>query len=219
MGAASSQMSADERAAAVPTNGVVSDGELFALPCGDDLDPEDLRVHMHMIEDRLFLGNNNAAHDIDVLESNGVTHIVNCLGGAPFKELCLFTYFSADIEDMLHQEILSLFYPVTDFISRALEDPANVVFVHCAAGVSRSAAMVIAFLMRKHEITAAEAYKRVKSVRKIIRPNEGFQRQLILWQRHLFHDVTLPVCTSPVRVVIHAPIAATHPPVPVQPAS
>jgi hypothetical protein len=190
-----------------PLDGSVDEAELFASMWGDDLVPEDFRTHMHLVDERLYLGNNNAAHDFDLLSSNGVTHIVNCLGleCMPLVHLNLFTYFTIDVDDIPQQDLSSIFYTVTDFISGALEDPTNVVFVHCAAGVSRSAAIVIAFIMRKYRLTAAESYNKVRAVRKIISPNDGFQRQLVLWQRHLLHDVALPVSPTPITHSIISP--------------
>jgi len=48
--------------------------------------------------------------------------------------------------------------------------------VHCAAGVSRSASIVIAYLMKINHWTFENAYSFVKSKRKIIDPNFGFKR-------------------------------------------
>lgn len=50
--------------------------------------------------------------------------------------------------------------------------------VHCAAGVSRSASFIIAYLINKKEMLFPDAYKYVKERRKVIRPNSGFEKQL-----------------------------------------
>jgi protein-tyrosine phosphatase len=52
------------------------------------------------------------------------------------------------------------------------------VLVHCAAGVSRSASFVIAYIMKSRKIGFDEAYTFVKSKRPIITPNSGFVKQL-----------------------------------------
>lgn len=46
------------------------------------------------------------------------------------------------------------------------------------AGVSRSAAFVIAYMMRKLKISYEEAYTYVKERRRKVKPNEGFVKQL-----------------------------------------
>ncbi|KNC54523.1 endonuclease/exonuclease/phosphatase family protein [Thecamonas trahens ATCC 50062] len=52
------------------------------------------------------------------------------------------------------------------------------VIIHCAAGVSRSAACVIAYLMRSCDLDFLAAHAQVKAARPAIAPNPGFVRQL-----------------------------------------
>ena len=49
------------------------------------------------------------------------------------------------------------------------------------AGVSRSASVVIAYVMKKLDLGYKDAYKFVKERRKVIHPNPGFVGQLIKW--------------------------------------
>ncbi|KAK3376144.1 protein-tyrosine phosphatase-like protein [Lasiosphaeria ovina] len=56
------------------------------------------------------------------------------------------------------------------------------VLVHCHMGISRSAAAVVAYLMRKHSITHREAINQVLGVRECIFPNAGFMEQLKVWE-------------------------------------
>lgn len=51
------------------------------------------------------------------------------------------------------------------------------VLVHCTVGVSRSATLVLAYLMIRQNLTLVEAIKTVKDHRGVI-PNRGFLRQL-----------------------------------------
>lgn len=55
--------------------------------------------------------------------------------------------------------------------------PAGRVLVHCAMGVSRSATLVLAFLMICENMTLVEAIQTVQARREIC-PNSGFLRQL-----------------------------------------
>lgn len=52
------------------------------------------------------------------------------------------------------------------------------VFVHCAVGVRRSAALVLAYLMIYHNYTLVDAILKVKEKRWIF-PNRGFLQHLI----------------------------------------
>jgi hypothetical protein len=55
----------------------------------------------------------------------------------------------------------------------------NNVLVHCAAGLSRSATVCIAYLIRFMHLNLDQAYMVVKCVRPVICPNQGFLDQLI----------------------------------------
>ena len=54
---------------------------------------------------------------------------------------------------------------------------AGRVYVHCQQGISRSATIVLAFLMLKRSMDVIEAVKTVREKREIF-PNDGFLRQL-----------------------------------------
>lgn len=62
-------------------------------------------------------------------------------------------------------------------IRSALQDNKNIL-VHCNAGVSRSASIVIAFLIQEKQNNFDTAYAVLKSTRPSIRPNPGFLNQL-----------------------------------------
>lgn len=52
------------------------------------------------------------------------------------------------------------------------------IFVHCAAGRSRSASLVVLFIMRYKRMSLKEAFKLVQRKRPIVYPNEGFRLQM-----------------------------------------
>ena len=64
------------------------------------------------------------------------------------------------------------------FIDRARKANSSIL-VHCVQGISRSSTIVIAYLMKRENMTLKEAYSHVKSRRSIIRPNQGFLRCLM----------------------------------------
>jgi dual specificity phosphatase 12 len=55
------------------------------------------------------------------------------------------------------------------------------VFVHCAAGASRSPTFIIAYLMKKYKKDYQTAYNLVKSKSQYIYPNPGFAQQLKIY--------------------------------------
>ena len=52
------------------------------------------------------------------------------------------------------------------------------IFVHCAAGVSRSTSTIIAYLIRKFGWDFEHSLAYIKEKRKIVCPNDGFRKQL-----------------------------------------
>jgi protein-tyrosine phosphatase len=70
------------------------------------------------------------------------------------------------------------------FIDEALKHRGKVL-VHCAAGVSRSATIIIAYLMSRCGISYGQALAHVKARRPIVNPNEGFVQILQSYDRAL----------------------------------
>ena len=55
--------------------------------------------------------------------------------------------------------------------------------MHCVAGVSRSASLCIIYLVKHENMSLRQAYYCVKAVRPIIKPNIGFWRQMVDYER------------------------------------
>lgn len=69
------------------------------------------------------------------------------------------------------------------------------VLVHCQAGVSRSATIVIAYLMKHTLMTMTDAYKYVRGRRPVVSPNLNFMGQLLEFERDLNSGVTPRILT------------------------
>lgn len=76
---------------------------------------------------------------------------------------------------MPQENLLLLFDDAIDFIKHAI-DSEETIYVHCNAGVSRSASFVIAYFIREHGLTFEEALNFVKAKRGCVFPNYGFQK-------------------------------------------
>jgi dual specificity phosphatase 12 len=79
--------------------------------------------------------------------------------------------------DVPGQDIISHFDNTCAWIADAIDQGGNVL-VHCLAGVSRSASVVIAYAMKKYGIDHSTALTLVSKARPIVSPNEGFLKQL-----------------------------------------
>ena len=58
--------------------------------------------------------------------------------------------------------------------------------MHCDAGVSRSATVVISFVMKSQKLGARQAYEFVKEKRPCVAPNISFIQQLIDYEEKNF---------------------------------
>ncbi|KAG7222884.1 hypothetical protein INR49_015991 [Caranx melampygus] len=65
--------------------------------------------------------------------------------------------------------------------------------VHCAAGMSRSPALVMAYLMRYRGVTLRQAHRWVQDSRPYVRLNAGFWDQLLQYERRLYGRNTVKV--------------------------
>lgn len=84
--------------------------------------------------------------------------------------------------DSKEEDLLRHFDAACDFIHSHRDKR---VLVHCQAGVSRSATICVAYLMKHGGLFLEGAYMTVKGARKIICPNIGFMKQLIVYEEQL----------------------------------
>ena len=73
-----------------------------------------------------------------------------------------------------------------------MKQEKRIILVHCAAGVSRSASFVIAYLMKDEKMPFHQAIDKVKAARKWANPNTGFRKQLIEYNSELGHPAPPP---------------------------
>lgn len=133
-----------------------------------------------IIPGKLYLGDRFQAECESVFQDLKITHVVNATEGVPNKfESRGVQYLRVGVQDTEDAKISFHFNKAHAFIDRHLNrvEP-TVVFVHCAQGVSRSATIVLMYLMRKFDWSFEFALKYLKSHRIVVEPNPGFSRQL-----------------------------------------
>ena len=119
------------------------------------------------------MGNEDGQRDLKTLKDLGISHILIC--GSYLKTFHPkdFNYLQLEMDDSLEEDLNKFIPNCFDFIEKSQK-----IYVHCAAGISRSASIVIAYLMYKKKITYEQSYKIVKEHRKEIFPNPNFEEQL-----------------------------------------
>ncbi|KAM9188472.1 dual specificity protein phosphatase 13B-like isoform 1-T2 [Mergus octosetaceus] len=140
--------------------------------------------HVDEVWPNLYVGDLYVARDKAQLSQMGISHIVNAAAGrfridtGPkfYKDLPV-DYYGVEAEDNPNFDLSIYFYPVARYIRAALNSPRGKVLVHCAMGISRSATLVLAFLMICENMSLTDAIQAVRSHRGIC-PNSGFLEQL-----------------------------------------
>jgi len=135
---------------------------------------------------RLYLGDICIATNKEEITRLGITDMITIEIrplDASYLAQTVKRYLYINVMDHSKQDILSHFEASNEFIESALKTPSNKVYVHCVAGVSRSASLVIAYIMKTRSMDYTEAHSLVQQKRKVIDPNEGFVRQLTLYHK------------------------------------
>ncbi|XP_010410842.2 dual specificity protein phosphatase 13-like [Corvus cornix cornix] len=139
--------------------------------------------HVDEVWPNLFLGDLVTAHNRFVLWKMGVTHVLNAAHGTAYSHGgqdfygATIDYYGVPAHDLPSFDISQFFFSAAQFIHNALSTPGAKILVHCAVGVSRSASLVLAYLMINHHLPLVEAIKTVKEHR-WISPNRGFLKHL-----------------------------------------
>eukprot|EP00727_Mastigamoeba_balamuthi_P004477 m51a1_g14027 putative dual specificity protein phosphatase 1 (396) ;mRNA; r:1120643-1122043 len=152
------------------------DGELEA-PDNSRIAVPEYDYPSEVIEDFLYLG---SLHSLckTVFEDLGITHVCRvCLGELDREKFASTVTLNIPLEDLTVEDIAPYFSQAVEFITLA-KNAGGKVLVHCAAGVSRSATIVTAYLMIDRRWDLKTALQYVAKRRPIVKPNGGFVRQL-----------------------------------------
>lgn len=134
------------------------------------------------VTDHLYLSNCKAANDSIMLSRHKITCIVNVT--------------ETKRRSTVPPDVVHIHIPIADTPLSPLGDHFDEVadkihvtaagggrtLVHCNAGVSRSAALCMAYLLKHQGATLLEAHRWLKACRPMARPNVGFWKQLINYE-------------------------------------
>ena len=120
----------------------------------------------------LYLGNINAANDIDFLQKNQINSIVNCSNEIEFNEYFNDKHkFRLLIDDNKEPEnikkIKENIFDALKFIDNEI-NKKHVILVHCYFGLMRSATVVAAYLIVKYKMSVNDAVEFLKKKNKMI---------------------------------------------------
>uniref|UniRef100_A0A0F7Z5D0 Serine/threonine/tyrosine-interacting protein-like n=1 Tax=Crotalus adamanteus TaxID=8729 RepID=A0A0F7Z5D0_CROAD len=143
-----------------------------------------MRREMQEILPGLFLGPYSSAmkSKLPILQKHGITHVICIRQNIEANFIKpnfqhLFRYLVLDIADNPIENIIRFFPMTKEFIDGSLQTGGKVL-VHGNAGISRSAALVIAYIMETFGVKYRDAFTYVQERRFCINPNAGFVHQL-----------------------------------------
>ncbi len=131
------------------------------------------------IDDRLFLG---AYPTQQLINSNNITHIINVT--TDFPTYVCPNIMTIQLNDCINVNIGDYFESAHNFIQQSLNSNGTVL-VHCHAGISRSATILISFYMKTKNMTMYEALNYIRARRPIVEPNIGFIEILLSYEMQL----------------------------------
>ena len=143
--------------------------------------------HISKIEERLYLGDISSACNDATLSDLNIQMVITLLDTELPNERKVesIEYHHLIADDRADEDLLTHFPQMNAWITFAQSRDLNVL-VHCRAGVSRSATIVLAFLMNKYQMSYTIAKQLVRSKRPQIDPNSGFEIQLIIYEEMNF---------------------------------
>jgi len=133
-------------------------------------------LDMHEIRPNLYLGSYQAAKFRAGLKKTGISHILTVISKSK-RYSNDFTYKSVNISDHKDACLGKYFHECCLWIDECLKENKKVL-VHCFAGASRSASVIVAYLMWKEHLAVENAVKQVQEIRSVVQPNPGFMKQL-----------------------------------------
>jgi len=136
------------------------------------------------------------------LSELGVTLVVNATYEIPNVDVPEGTieFIKLEINDSVTADMAQHMDRCADRIHE-VRSAGGAALVHCALGISRSVTICLAYLVKHEGRTLREAYFELKKKRPIIRPNEGFWRQLISFEISKRGRATVKLSVYPMGVI------------------
>uniref|UniRef100_A0ACB8EAT1 Dual specificity protein phosphatase 16 n=1 Tax=Sphaerodactylus townsendi TaxID=933632 RepID=A0ACB8EAT1_9SAUR len=133
----------------------------------------------------LYLGCQRDVLNKELMKQNDIGYVLNASNTCPKPDCIPDSHFlRVPVNDSFCEKIFPWLDKSVDFIEKAKASNGRVL-VHCLAGISRSATIAIAYIMKRMDMSLDEAYRFVKEKRPTISPNFNFLGQLLDFEKKI----------------------------------
>eukprot|EP00759_Apiculatamorpha_spiralis_P016289 PhF_6_TR2255/c0_g1_i1/m.3863 len=143
------------------------------------------KIYPDHICGRLFLGSLRSAQSLKVYKDLSIKHILTCGRGLSVLIGPGMEQLELQVDDTPDSDMSKFFDEAHVFLEHATGTGEGVL-VHCFAGLSRSATVLISYLMKTQHMRRDEALAFIRRSRPAVQPNEGFMKQLARYEKILF---------------------------------
>ncbi|KAF5900635.1 dual specificity protein phosphatase 8-like, partial [Clarias magur] len=106
----------------------------------------------------LYLGSQKDVLNKELMAQNGITYVLNASNTCPKPDFISENHFlRIPINDSYCEKLLPWLEKTNEFIDKAKVSNCRVI-VHCLAGISRSATIAIAYIMKTMGLSSDDAY-------------------------------------------------------------
>ncbi|XP_045473934.1 dual specificity protein phosphatase 19-like [Harmonia axyridis] len=127
------------------------------------------------ILDYLYLGSQDCCSK-EVLQAYNITNILSIGIKTPIEDPDIKCHY-LECLDLPETNIWNIINSSVTVIKNSVNNCESIL-VHCNAGISRSASVVIGYLVLEHNYNFLNAFEHVRSARPVVNPNNGFMKQL-----------------------------------------
>ena len=128
--------------------------------------------------------------DYDFLVEHGITAVIDIRA----ERMDDVEFYNKHGIDYLKQRVLDIMVPSSEQFDEAMEftrrhiENGGIVYIHCAKGRGRSGVLVMAYLMRYHNMTFEEARAFVKAKRPLLKQQARHKRASEAWLAEQIRD-------------------------------
>lgn len=138
------------------------------------------RNSLSRVLDWLYIGNQSSASDTSLLTQKKIRFVLRCCAGDSCDVVtgCDLMLCNLNLRDLATEKLADHLPTAFAFLAQARVSGKGCL-VHCAQGVSRSPAIVLAYLVAVEKYALVRAWELVCSCRRSARPNPSFVGQLM----------------------------------------